>query len=72
MKENNIVLKKFYTPEEIMEILNLSRTSVYKLFKRSDFPAVRIGRMLRVEQSKFEKWLEASSVSAEKEEELPF
>lgn len=72
MKENNIVLKKFYTPEEIMEILNLSRTSVYKLFKRSDFPAVRIGRMLRVEQSKFEKWLKASSVSAKEEEELPF
>ncbi|MCQ2465757.1 MAG: helix-turn-helix domain-containing protein [Oscillospiraceae bacterium] len=50
----------------------MSRTSVYKLFKRSDFPAVRIGRMLRVEQSKFDKWLEASSVSAEEEEKLPF
>lgn len=72
MNENKIGLKKFYTPEEIMEILSLSRTSVYKLFKRSDFPAVRIGRMLRVEQSKFDKWLEASSVSTEEEEKLPF
>jgi len=72
MKENMNIKPRFYTPEDIMELLQLSRTSVYKLFKRSDFPAIRLGRMLRVEQSKFDKWLEASSVSAKEEEELPF
>ncbi len=46
-----------YTPEDIMAILHICRSSAYKLFNSDGFPSFRVGRVLRVEKTAFEKWL---------------
>lgn len=46
-----------YTPENIMAILHISRSSVYKLFSSEAFPSIKMGGILRIEKSAFEKWL---------------
>ena len=33
----------FYTPDDVMQILHIGRTQVYKLFKSKTFPSLKIG-----------------------------
>ncbi len=33
-----------YTPEEVAQILKITRFTVYEMIKRGDLPAYRIGR----------------------------
>ena len=46
-----------YTPENIMAIMHISRSSVYKLFSSEGFPSIKMGGILRIEKTAFEKWL---------------
>ena len=46
------------TPDDIMQALRLSRSTVYNMLKRGEIPSVKIGNMLRVNKSDFEHWLE--------------
>jgi putative molybdopterin biosynthesis protein len=45
-------MKKDYslTPEEVAEILNIKKNTVYELIKRGELAAFRVGRKLRVYQ----------------------
>jgi putative molybdopterin biosynthesis protein len=45
-----------YTPEEVAQILKISRFTVYEMIKRGDLAAYRIGRKVRVEQSDLEHY----------------
>ena len=47
----------FYTVDDISEIMKFGKHKTYKLFNSSGFPAIRIGHDLRVEKSRFEKWI---------------
>lgn len=47
--------KEYLKPGEIMEILDISRTSVYNLL--SEVPHVRVGYSYRVKTSDFIKYL---------------
>ena len=46
-----------YTPKNIMAIMRISRSSVYKLFSSEGFPSIKMGGILRIENTAFEKWL---------------
>lgn len=46
-----------YTPENIMAIMHISRSSVYKLFSSEGFPSIKMGGIRRIEKTAFEKWL---------------
>lgn len=46
----------FYTPEDLVEILQSSKPTVYKMMHRKDFPLVRVGNRMRVYKNAFEKW----------------
>lgn len=65
MKNNKSTIPEnapvIYTPENIMEIMHISRSSVYKLFSSEAFPSIKMGGMLRIEKSAFENWLKAYS-----------
>ncbi len=66
MKETTITTApagapEIYTPDDIMAILHIGRSSVYKLFSSEGFPSIKMGGILRVEKSKFEKWLNTYS-----------
>ncbi len=48
---------KCYTVKDIQRIMNISRPTVYELFKRKEFPVKRAGRGYRVTKSAFDEWL---------------
>lgn len=45
-------------PKDIMEIMNISKSNAYALCKSEGFPAVRVGKLIRVSRESFRKWLE--------------
>lgn len=50
--------KRTYTVEEIAEILNIGRTSAYKLVRSGLFQTVRIGTAIRISKASFDDWLD--------------
>lgn len=50
-------VKQVYTCNEIQEILNVSRTTVYQLLESHVFHYVRVGGRYRISRKSFEKWL---------------
>ena len=42
--------------KDISAFLGISRSSTYKLFKREDFPIIRIGKRFLVPRDKFLQW----------------
>ena len=44
------------TPMDIQEIMGLSRNNTYALCHSKGFPAVRIGKLLRVNRDRFIEW----------------
>lgn len=60
MSEYEIVEKggiECYTPLEVKDILKISESKAYQLFRSEEFPSFRFGRNLRVTQKDFNKWL---------------
>lgn len=45
---NNQVLPKVYTPEQVAEILQLSKNTIYKLIARGEIVAKKIGKVYRI------------------------
>lgn len=52
---------KFYTPEEIKDILRLKdKDVVYLMCRSGEIPgAIKIGRYWRIEATRFDHWLES-------------
>jgi excisionase family DNA binding protein len=46
------------TPEEVAEVLRLSRSTAYHLIEAGELPSVRIGRLRRVRKADLERWME--------------
>ncbi|WKY46532.1 helix-turn-helix domain-containing protein [Eubacteriaceae bacterium ES3] len=49
--------KLTYTAKEIAELMGLALPKTYDLCNRADFPAIRVGRAIRVPIKEFEEWL---------------
>ncbi|MCL6559630.1 MAG: helix-turn-helix domain-containing protein [Firmicutes bacterium] len=45
------------TVKELQAALGISRPTAYELINTKDFPAVRIGRAVRIPKAALEKWL---------------
>lgn len=54
-------LPTILTVEQVGHFLRISRGMAYQLVHRRDFPAVRIGRAIRVPREALLKWLEAQT-----------
>ena len=50
--------KRAYSVDDIMEILDISRSSAYILIKKNLFRSVKIGNQLRITKVSFDKWLD--------------
>ena len=50
--------KRTYTVGEIAEILDIGRTSAYKLIRSGLFQTVRIGSAIRISKASFDDWLD--------------
>lgn len=46
------------TPQQIADFLQVDPQTVWRMIKRGDLPAVKIGRIYRVTRSDFDSWLE--------------
>nr|WP_231493611.1 helix-turn-helix domain-containing protein [Alicyclobacillus macrosporangiidus] len=42
--------------EDVARYLRIGRTAAYELARRSDFPAIRVGRLVRVNREAFLRW----------------
>ena len=51
--------KRTYTVYEIAAILNIGRTSAYRLVKEEHFKIIRIGNTIRISKKSFDEWLES-------------
>jgi excisionase family DNA binding protein len=49
---------EWVTIAEVQRILGLGRTKTYGLVSTGEIPAVRIGRVLRVNREELNRWLE--------------
>ena len=47
-----------YRVEEIAKMLNIGRTSAYRLVKEGHFKTVRIGSAIRISKKSFDEWLD--------------
>lgn len=45
------------TPMDIKEILGISRSNAYALCNSKDFPAIRIGKLIRISKEEFIEWV---------------
>jgi len=50
---------------EVAEALGVSRQTVYQLFKRQDFPSIRLGHRLLVAEDKLDTWLSQGGTNGE-------
>ncbi|MDP3758325.1 MAG: helix-turn-helix domain-containing protein [Candidatus Daviesbacteria bacterium] len=48
---NSQVLPKAYTPEQVAEMLQLSKNTVYQLINRGEIVAKKIGKVYRIPQA---------------------
>ena len=57
--------KRCYTAQEIQEILNISRPSVYNLIKKGEFHSVFVGGKHLISKKSFDAWLNGYEVDYE-------
>jgi len=50
--------KRAYSVDDIMTILDISRSSAYILIKKNFFRSVKIGNQLRISKASFDEWLD--------------
>ena len=53
--------KRAYSVDDIMDILDISRSSAYILIKKNLFRSVKIGNQLRISKVSFDEWLDGVS-----------
>jgi excisionase family DNA binding protein len=54
--------KEWLTLAEVQRVLGLGRTKAYQLVGTGEIPAVRIGRVIRVNREELESWLQTQRV----------
>ena len=50
-------MEKYLNAKQIMNALGISRSMVYSLFNREDFPATRIGKRIVVSETALREWM---------------
>ncbi|MEH7128156.1 helix-turn-helix transcriptional regulator [Neobacillus drentensis] len=58
--------EKAYTPDEVAQIFQISKHTVYELIKRGELQAFKIGNKMRIEHSELERFKENTKAPAKK------
>ena len=53
------VEKVLISPEEAAQMLSVHRATIYRLMRRHELPAVRIGRAVRIPAAALHEWVQA-------------
>ena len=59
--------REFYTPEQLAELLQVSKPAIYKWAQEGRIKAVRIGRTVRIPATEVERLLRGSDQTAEEQ-----
>lgn len=58
--------KRYYTVDEVAEILGINRVTVYGLIKKQEFHSVNIGGKYRISKKGFDAWFDGDVPEPEK------
>ena len=50
--------KRTYRVEDIIKMLDIGRTSAYRLINEGHFKVIRIGSAIRIPKKSFDEWLD--------------
>ena len=50
--------RRAYSVDDIMAILDISRSTAYILIKKNYFRSIKIGKQLRIPKTSFDEWLD--------------
>lgn len=56
---------KYLSVDQVAEALSIGRSTAYLLFRRPDFPAIKLGHRLLVSENALESWLAAGGTGGE-------
>lgn len=56
---------RYLSVDQVAEALSISRAAAYQLFRRADFPSIRLGHRLLIAESQLENWLESGATHGE-------
>ncbi|MDQ0975245.1 putative molybdopterin biosynthesis protein [Neobacillus niacini] len=57
---------KAYTPDEVAQLFQISKHTVYELIKRGELQAFKVGNKMRIEQSEIERYKESTKAPVKK------
>jgi putative molybdopterin biosynthesis protein len=63
--------EKAYTPDEVAQIFQISKHTVYELIKRGELQAFKIGNKMRIEQAELDRFKENTKAPAKKTSSEP-
>lgn len=57
---------KAFTPDEVAQLFQISKHTVYELIKRGELQAFKVGNKMRIEHSEIERYKERTKAPAKK------
>jgi len=63
--------ERAYTPDEVAQIFQISKHTVYELIKRGELQAFKIGNKMRIEHVELERYKESMKAPAKKSADAP-
>ncbi|MEH7418912.1 helix-turn-helix transcriptional regulator [Neobacillus drentensis] len=63
--------ERAYTPDEVAQIFQISKHTVYELIKRGDLQAFKIGNKMRIEHAELERYKESMKAPTKKTTDAP-
>ena len=62
MGDNIQVYPKFFTTTDVMKILKIGNKACLELFRRKDFPCVKVGRAFKISEENFREYFKTRRV----------
>ena len=59
-------MRKAYTPDEVAQMFQISKHTVYELIKRGELQAFKVGNKMRIEHAEIERYKENTKAPAKK------
>ena len=61
-----LTMENLLTPQEIADVLGVSKSTIYQWTHQEFIPHVKLGRFVRFRQSQVEKWLAQREIKGRK------
>jgi putative molybdopterin biosynthesis protein len=62
---------KFLQISQVSDLLEISETTTRRLVKKGVLPAIRVGRQIRIDEKRFQEWLDSGGGGIGKQQSRP-